>query len=138
MTTSELLTCLPHILTARLLCLLSFITGTDEDRWTCAVYRLHATIFQGYRDWCAHVDLPEKILQLDLPELRKTGEAVVGGNSRLHLLGCVCLCDVCCQLVCCMSGWCLRLLWLAPVQPAGSQPHSLRASVCVACMVLPS
>ena len=41
------------------------------------MYRLHATIFQGYRDWCHHVDLPERILQLELQELRKGGEAVV-------------------------------------------------------------
>ncbi len=41
------------------------------------MYRLHATIFQGYRDWCRHVDLPEHIRELGLEELRKGGEAVV-------------------------------------------------------------
>jgi hypothetical protein len=40
------------------------------------VFRLHATIFQGYRDWCRHVDLPERIPELALEELRKQGEAV--------------------------------------------------------------
>jgi hypothetical protein len=53
--------------------------GSDEDRWVRSVYRLHAAIFQGYRDWCRHVDLPERIRELELEELRKGGEAVVSG-----------------------------------------------------------
>ncbi|KAL4451723.1 hypothetical protein ABPG75_007385 [Micractinium tetrahymenae] len=50
--------------------------GNDEDRWMRAVYRLHATIFQGYRDWCRHVDLPERISELTLEKLREGGEVV--------------------------------------------------------------
>ncbi|PSC69540.1 Callose synthase 5 [Micractinium conductrix] len=50
--------------------------GSDDDRWTRAVYRLHATIFQGYRDWCRHVDLPERINELTLEKLRESGEAM--------------------------------------------------------------
>jgi hypothetical protein len=50
--------------------------GSDDDRWTRSVYRLHATIFQGYRDWCQHVDLPERIKELELEELRRSGEVV--------------------------------------------------------------
>ncbi|EFN56001.1 hypothetical protein CHLNCDRAFT_145389 [Chlorella variabilis] len=56
-------------------------SGTDEYRWTRSVYRLHATIFQGYRDWCRHVDLPERIKELALEELRKGGEAVVRASA---------------------------------------------------------
>lgn len=95
-----------------------FPAGSDDDRWTRAVYRLHATIFQvhwrwkegtvgdlhppdissqmpespriltnafshnckqGYRDWCRHVDLPERINELTLEKLRESGEAMVRG-----------------------------------------------------------
>lgn len=37
---------------------------------------------QGYRDWCQHVDLPERIKELSLEELRKGGEVVVSGGLR--------------------------------------------------------
>lgn len=50
--------------------------GTDEDRWARSVYRLHATIFQGYRDWCRHVDLPERISELTMEQLQKGGKVV--------------------------------------------------------------
>lgn len=32
---------------------------------------------QGYRDWCRHVDLPERISELTLEKLRNDGEVVV-------------------------------------------------------------
>lgn len=46
------------------------------------MYRLHATIFQGYRDWCRHVDLPERVPELTMDSLLKGGEAVVSSLSR--------------------------------------------------------
>lgn len=53
------------------------------------MYRLHATIFQGYRDWCRHVDLPERIKELALEELRKGGEAVVRASAAGLVRPCV-------------------------------------------------
>jgi hypothetical protein len=38
---------------------------------------LSCTPLQGYRDWCRHVDLPERISELTLEKLREGGEAVV-------------------------------------------------------------
>ncbi len=74
---------LPHLICAGRPC----CAGTDEDRWVRAVYRVHATIFQGYRDWCRHVDLPERIAELTLEQLRKGGEAVVRAGEAGWLAG---------------------------------------------------
>lgn len=96
-------TCAPPILPL-------LLAGTDEDRWTRSVYRLHATIFQGYRDWCRHVDLPERVPELTMEALLKGGEAVVswlpgagGWRAQLALAAAApCCCSCCCLL---LSVW---------------------------------
>jgi hypothetical protein len=64
------------------------------------VYRLHATIFQGYRDWCRHVDLPERVAELTMDSLLKGGEAVVSSFSADES----CCCRPCC--CCCRRPYC--------------------------------
>ena len=39
--------------------------GTDDDKFERSIYRLHAAIFQAYRDWCNHVDLVPRLPQLE-------------------------------------------------------------------------
>lgn len=39
--------------------------GSDDDKFERAVYRLHAGIFQAYRDWCKHVDIVPRLPQLE-------------------------------------------------------------------------
>jgi len=39
--------------------------GTDDDKFERAVYRIHAGIFQAYRDWCRHVELLPRLPQLE-------------------------------------------------------------------------
>ena len=39
--------------------------GTDDEKFERAVYRLHAGIFQAYKDWCKHVDLVPRLPQLE-------------------------------------------------------------------------
>ncbi|KAL6774638.1 GSL1 [Auxenochlorella protothecoides x Auxenochlorella symbiontica] len=46
-------------------------TGDDMDRFARAVHRLHAAIFQGYRDWCSHVGLPLRIPELKLAKIHR-------------------------------------------------------------------
>lgn len=41
------------------------------DRFARAVHRLHAAIFQGYRDWCSHVGLPLRIPELKLAKIHR-------------------------------------------------------------------
>ncbi len=52
-------------------------SGTDEERFSRAVHRLHATIFQGYRDWCRHVYLPIRIKELQYETLLQYAPIVV-------------------------------------------------------------
>ena len=39
--------------------------GSEDDRFERAIYRLHAGIFQAYRDWCTHVELLPRLPQLE-------------------------------------------------------------------------
>lgn len=47
--------------------------GAELERFDRAVRRLHAGIFQGYTDWCAHVEVPQRRHDLDLPFLKTMG-----------------------------------------------------------------
>lgn len=61
-------------------------SGSDDDRFGRAVFRLHDAIFQGYRDWCTHLELPRRVKELELEALQKYGTVVVGGSL---LVGCL-------------------------------------------------
>lgn len=56
--------------------------GSDDDRFGRAVFRLHDAIFTGYRDWCAHVNLPPRVKELELETLQKYGAVVVSEGQR--------------------------------------------------------
>ena len=45
--------------------------ATDEERFIRAIYRLHGGIFQAYRDWCGHVDLPPRLPHLEYSSMCK-------------------------------------------------------------------
>ena len=45
--------------------------GTDQDKFKRAVHRLHGAIFNGYKDWCHHVELPQYVPDASYEFLRK-------------------------------------------------------------------
>lgn len=48
---------------------------SDDEKFVRAVARLHAAIFQAYKDWCAHVQLPPRLPALEYKEMcRQRGE----------------------------------------------------------------
>ena len=70
-----------------------------------AVACLPAThVAQGYRDWCQHVDLPERIKELGLEELRKSGEVVVRRRAAGCGLRAAVGCAGCWVVVLCRAG----------------------------------
>lgn len=70
-----------------------------------AVACLPAThVAQGYRDWCQHVDLPERIKELGLEELRKSGEVVVRRGAAGCGLRAAVGCAGCLVVVLCRAG----------------------------------
>ena len=62
-------------------------TASDEDKFVRAVFRLHAGIFQAYKDWCTHVELLERLPQLEYKSLvKQRGETVLEWEYRLEEL----------------------------------------------------
>lgn len=53
--------------------------GVAQPHPDYALLTAHLLPPQGYRDWCRHVDLPERISELTLEKLREGGEVVVSG-----------------------------------------------------------
>ena len=45
--------------------------GSDDDKFARSVFRLHAAIFQGYYDWCHHVELPPRVSEMTFEMLQK-------------------------------------------------------------------
>lgn len=61
-------------------------SGTDDDLFERAVYRLHAGIFQAYRDWCRHVELLPRLPQLDYESMCESRGAVLEWEYLLEEL----------------------------------------------------
>eukprot|EP00889_Picochlorum_renovo_P001948 jgi/Picre1/28978/NNA_004372.t1 len=52
-------------------------SAADEEKFIRAVYRLHAGIFQAYKDWCKHVGLMERLQELEYASmLRERGNVL--------------------------------------------------------------
>ena len=52
-------------------------SAADEEKFIRAVYRLHAGIFQAYKDWCKHVGLMERLQELEYVNmLRERGNVL--------------------------------------------------------------
>lgn len=62
-------------------------TASDEEKFVRAVFRLHAGIFQAYKDWCSHVELIERLPQLEYTSMvKQRGETVLEWEYRLEEL----------------------------------------------------
>ncbi len=62
-------------------------SAEDEEKFVRAVFRLHGGIFQAYKDWCSHVDLMERLPELEYGRcVSKRGESVLEWEYRLEEL----------------------------------------------------
>ena len=60
--------------------------ATEEEKFVRAVYRLHAGIFQAYRDWCNHVCLLERLSQLEYTSMVKERPGILEWEYLLEEL----------------------------------------------------
>ena len=51
--------------------------GTEPARFARAVAALHGNLLGGYADWCAAVDLPERVPEVEHHALARTSGAPV-------------------------------------------------------------
>lgn len=100
---------------------------------------------QGYRDWCRHVNLPERVLELELETLRKGGEVVVRamtGSPGLGTLLLMCCCrwhaPAAAAAACCWERP-LLVWWLVvlPLPLASPSADDTRACPCLSVIACP-
>ena len=59
----------------------------DEEKFVRAVFRLHGGVFQAYKDWCGHVELLERLPELEYRRcVERRGESVLEWEYRLEEL----------------------------------------------------